>query len=80
MCWSDEMRGIQKRLKTFTADISCCMVCLTVHTKAALLRSTQLLQLLVQDVHSLLHTLSLGHWHLAHTAQNSHTRIIPLMV
>lgn len=47
------------------------MVCLAVHTEAALLSSTQLLQLLVQDVHSLLHTLPLGHCHLAHTARGA---------
>lgn len=50
-----------------TADIPCCMVCLTVYTEAALLHCTQLLQLLVQDVHCLLHTLPLSHRHLAHT-------------
>lgn len=43
------------------------MVCLTVYTEAALLHSAQLLQLLVQDVHCLLHTLPLSHRHLAHT-------------
>lgn len=51
-----------------TSDIPCGVVCLTVYTEAALLHSTQLLQLFVQDVHCLLDTLSLHYGHLAHTA------------
>lgn len=52
------------------------MVRLTVHTEAALLHSSQLLQLLVQDVHCLLHTLPLRHRHLANTASQTKRRIM----
>lgn len=53
----------------FTADICCCMVCLTVYTEAALFHSPQLLQFLVQQIYCLLHTLPLSHRHLAHTVR-----------
>lgn len=52
-----------------TSNVCCGMVGLTVYTEAALLHSPQLLQLLVQQIYCLLHTLPLGHGHLAHTAR-----------
>lgn len=55
--------------------ISCGMVSLTVYTEAALLHGAQLLQLLVQDIHRLLHALPLRHRHLAHTAGRTKHRI-----
>lgn len=67
---------IESKLLNITADISCGMVRLTVHTEAALLYSSQLLQLLVQDVHCLLHTLPLRHRHLANTASQTKRRVM----
>lgn len=61
---------LKLNIKLVTADIASSMIGLTVHTEAALLHSTQLLQLLVQDIHCLLHTLPLGHRHLADTAEH----------
>lgn len=55
--------------KMRTSNVCCGMVGLTVHTEAALFHSPQLLQLLVQQIYGLLHTLPLGHGHLAHTAR-----------
>lgn len=53
----------------FTSNVCCGMVGLTVYTEAALFHSPQLLQLLVQQIYCLLHTLPLGHRDLAHTAR-----------
>lgn len=73
-CWMENL-WIKRIASNITADISCWMVRLTVHPEAALLHSTQLLQLLVHDVHGLLHALPLCHGHLAHTAGRTNTTL-----
>lgn len=60
-----------EQIKTSTADTSRGSIGLRVHTEAALLDGPQLLQPPVQRVDRLLHTLPLGHRHLAHTARHT---------
>lgn len=54
-----------------TSSVCGGVVGLAVYTEAALFHGPQLLQLLVQQVHCLLHALPLGHGHLAHAARQS---------